>query len=494
MSTASDAAAAALAAQFGAPVRTLADLARAGLNTYDSVPAITTASLPGVIEGGAYSQTLATSGGLAPLTFAIVAGALPLGLTLHAGTGVIDGTAPVTPGTSSFTVQVTSASGFSSTKALSISVSMVPYIYIIGGNGDTGRLNVYRANAVTLNVAAPTWVAETDLPSEWSMQNSNGVDRSSIFQVNSQQGLLITSGRAHYGEAHSNLKYPIYLIAGARTEYANTSPTPANLIGNGTTGLGRVLIADGHANGFTVAANIFDPSLGSLLATAVVTGPHSGNFIQFDNSAAGITLGGAHAGDVLITNVSDAFDGNMYFYRFHDDGALVAPVGSWEISATYSSLGVGGKYFTPIPLLDGTTLLCQTGGGVYGYYLLSADMSTCVAEAGGPAAMGNPGWCYLPDGRIAITGNGVNHVYTYDQSQPAGSRWATHAAFDAGYVGTCNLIFYCVTTGRAYINCGSSYNELHVWDPVGDVMTHVPYTAMPGGAAAFRSFMGLAYV
>ena len=63
-----------------------------------------------MIEGGAYSQTLATSGGLAPLTFAIVAGALPLGLTLHAGTGVIDGTAPVTPGTSSFTVQVTSAS------------------------------------------------------------------------------------------------------------------------------------------------------------------------------------------------------------------------------------------------------------------------------------------------------------------------------------------------------------------------------------------------
>jgi YVTN family beta-propeller protein len=68
--------------------------------------AITTTSLPGGVQGTAYSQTIGTTGGDAPLTFAVASGALPAGLHLNATTGAITGT-PTTVGPGTFTVKVT---------------------------------------------------------------------------------------------------------------------------------------------------------------------------------------------------------------------------------------------------------------------------------------------------------------------------------------------------------------------------------------------------
>jgi len=83
---------------------------------------ITTASLPAAKLGVAYSQSLAATGGTAPLSWSLSAGTLPAGLSLSSA-GVISGT-PTTKGTSSFTVRVTDASNpaQSATKALSLAV------------------------------------------------------------------------------------------------------------------------------------------------------------------------------------------------------------------------------------------------------------------------------------------------------------------------------------------------------------------------------------
>src|ERR1019366_2869170 len=59
--------------------------------------AITTATLPTPLVGTAYSQTVTTSGGTAPITFSISAGSLPAGLSLNTSAGVISGT-PTTAG------------------------------------------------------------------------------------------------------------------------------------------------------------------------------------------------------------------------------------------------------------------------------------------------------------------------------------------------------------------------------------------------------------
>jgi len=80
--------------------------------------AITTASLPTPVYNTAYSQTVATTGGTAPITFAVTAGSLPAGLTLHSSTGVIDGT-PTAPGAYSFTVTATDALSTTASQAYS---------------------------------------------------------------------------------------------------------------------------------------------------------------------------------------------------------------------------------------------------------------------------------------------------------------------------------------------------------------------------------------
>ncbi|MDR3003531.1 MAG: putative Ig domain-containing protein, partial [Acidovorax sp.] len=62
------------------------------------------ASLPAAIAGTAYNETLTSSGGQAPYTYAVSAGSLPAGLTLNAATGQITGT-PTASGSFSFTIQ-----------------------------------------------------------------------------------------------------------------------------------------------------------------------------------------------------------------------------------------------------------------------------------------------------------------------------------------------------------------------------------------------------
>ncbi|MGB4784645.1 MAG: putative Ig domain-containing protein [Candidatus Acidiferrum sp.] len=89
-------------------------------------PAITTTSLPADVEGTAYNQTIAATGGLTPYTFTIgSATGLPAGLSIDSS-GHITGTATGPNGTSSFTVKVTDKSNppQSATQNLSITVNL----------------------------------------------------------------------------------------------------------------------------------------------------------------------------------------------------------------------------------------------------------------------------------------------------------------------------------------------------------------------------------
>ena len=97
--------------------------------TLTSLPVITTTSLPNVVVGTAYSQTIAAAGGAGTLTFTLSAGTLPAGLSLSSA-GAITGT-PTSVGKANFTVKVTDASSVSAqsaTQALSITVNQAPTI------------------------------------------------------------------------------------------------------------------------------------------------------------------------------------------------------------------------------------------------------------------------------------------------------------------------------------------------------------------------------
>src|SRR6195256_326130 len=96
--------------------------------TVTAPPAITTTTLPAGVEGTAYSQAIARTGGAGTVTFSISAGALPAGLTLS-GTGTISGTPTGPNGTANFTVKVTDSSTMTpmtAIQALSILVNLPP--------------------------------------------------------------------------------------------------------------------------------------------------------------------------------------------------------------------------------------------------------------------------------------------------------------------------------------------------------------------------------
>lgn len=82
---------------------------------------ITTTTLPIGEEGIAYSQTIGTSGGVAPLTFTVASGSLPTGLSLGSSTGVLSGT-PTTAGEYSFVVEVEDDNAATDTQAFTVNV------------------------------------------------------------------------------------------------------------------------------------------------------------------------------------------------------------------------------------------------------------------------------------------------------------------------------------------------------------------------------------
>ncbi|MBL8232657.1 MAG: putative Ig domain-containing protein, partial [Bryobacterales bacterium] len=87
----------------------------------DSFSITTPTALPNAIEGVAYSQALAASGGQAPYTWTLSVGVLPAGLSLTPSSGLISGT-PTTVGSFSFIIQVTDATQQTVTKAFTLAI------------------------------------------------------------------------------------------------------------------------------------------------------------------------------------------------------------------------------------------------------------------------------------------------------------------------------------------------------------------------------------
>jgi hypothetical protein len=81
-------------------------------------------TLPAATQGVSYSSSaLSASGGYGSNVWSIASGSLPAGLSINSGTGAVTGT-PTTSGTSSFTVRVTDAQGFTADSAQSITVAV----------------------------------------------------------------------------------------------------------------------------------------------------------------------------------------------------------------------------------------------------------------------------------------------------------------------------------------------------------------------------------
>lgn len=115
------------------------------------VPTLTIlpATIPGGTAGSAYSQTLATSGGVSPYNYTLTAGALPAGVMLSSA-GSLSGT-PTVAGTFNFTVTATdSTTGTAATGSVAYSlVIAAPTITLAPTSLPAGQYNVAYSQAIT---------------------------------------------------------------------------------------------------------------------------------------------------------------------------------------------------------------------------------------------------------------------------------------------------------------------------------------------------------
>jgi hypothetical protein len=115
----------------------------------------TTSPLPDGTVGTAYSDTLASSGGTSPVTWAVTTGTLPAGLILTPATGAISGT-PTTAGTSTFTVRATDHLGQTATQSLSITVHPAP-LSITTTTLPNGTVNTAYSQTVSATGGTPPY-------------------------------------------------------------------------------------------------------------------------------------------------------------------------------------------------------------------------------------------------------------------------------------------------------------------------------------------------
>ena len=117
-------------------------------------------TLPDWTVGVAYDQTIAESGGVAPVTFSVSGGSLPTGLSLDPNSGEITGT-PTDSADSpyAFTITATDADGNSGSQAYTVAINPAPsittltlpsgtvgvaYSQTIGETGGTGSHRLQR--------------------------------------------------------------------------------------------------------------------------------------------------------------------------------------------------------------------------------------------------------------------------------------------------------------------------------------------------------------
>src|ERR1700731_1438086 len=109
------------------------------------VLSITTSSLPNGVTSTAYSATLQSTGGVAPITWTVSIGSLPAGLSLNASTGAITGS-PTTAGTTNFTVQAADSGTPQQKVTKALSITIVQQLVITNASLPTGAVNsVYSA-------------------------------------------------------------------------------------------------------------------------------------------------------------------------------------------------------------------------------------------------------------------------------------------------------------------------------------------------------------
>jgi sugar lactone lactonase YvrE len=217
---------------------------------------ITTTSLPAGVVNVAYNQTLASTGGATPITWAVTSGALPGGIALSSS-GALTGT-PTTSGTFPFAVKATDSGGNSTspqalsilinpaltitTKTLPNAIQGVSYQYGLAATGGTGTGYAWTVSVGSL----PTGISL----SSSGLLSGNGTATAPVnFTVK-----VTDSGNNSTTQALS-------LAVNLALSITTTSPLPFGVVGQAYS---TMIAAQGGALNYTfsVSSGTLPPGLG----------------------------------------------------------------------------------------------------------------------------------------------------------------------------------------------------------------------------------------
>ena len=368
---------------------------------------ITTAALLNGTVNQAYSQTIVTTGGTSPDTFAVTSGSLPAGLSLNSSTGTITGTpTTVSTNSSAFTITVTDAANSVSSVAYSITINTAPTIATttlpVGAQNQS-----YSTTLSSSGGTAPyTWsVTSGSLPAGLSLNSSTGAI------TGTPSGSTFTS---------------VSIPAGGAPQAGLIEDSAGDLFGTTTTG------------GSAGAGSVFEVVAGSNTATTLVS------FSGGDGSDPVGALYEDAAGDLFGTTETggSANDGTVF----------EVSAGSHALTTVVNFTGSNGAY-------PQAGLVANSAGDLFGTTSSggSANAGSIFELSAGTHALTTLVSCN------ASTGYGPNSSVILDS---AGDIFGTTGAGGTSDYGTVYEVVAGAHTLTTLLNFGPSNGD----DPVGNIV------------------------
>ena len=234
---------------------------------------ITTSSLPNASLNGAYSQTLASTGGQSPITWALKAGSsLPTGLSLSA-TGTIAGT-PSASGATAFTVVATDAglpSPRSAEKTLSITVVPPPTITTSSLPDATTTVAYSVALAATGGATPYTWsLASGTLPAGLGLSSAGLISGTPSSTGTSSFTVKVTGSDGGTSTLSTSIRVaaPLSITTSSLPAPTLGSAYAQSIVATGGTGPYAWAIA----SGMLPPGLVLDPTTGSIAGIADTSG------------------------------------------------------------------------------------------------------------------------------------------------------------------------------------------------------------------------------